>query len=201
MSIKIIDGDLFTTNAKIICHQVNCQGEMNTGVAQQVREKFPHVYEEYKGYVEAFREVVERSTGGYFKLKLDDLLGVVYATPIKKQNCFFYVDDCFNQKFVGYKMVESNQYIANLFAQANYGYDGKMYTDLQALKGCFTAIRDVIQSENVLTQENVLHNATIAMPYKIGCCRGGADWEKEVFPMIQEVFKDCDVELWRWDRG
>ena len=195
MPIKIIDGDLFTTNAKIICHQVNCQGEMNTGVAQQVKEKFPHVYEEYKGYVEAYRKVVERFTGGYFKLKLDDLLGVVYATPTKKQNWFFYVDSCFNQKFVGYKMVDSNQYIANLFAQANYGYDGKMYTDLGALKNCFIKVRDMTNLKNNL------RNASIAMPYKIGCCRGAADWEHEVFPMIQEVFKDCDVELWRWDRG
>ena len=195
MSIKIIDGDLFTTNAKIICHQVNCQGEMNTGVAQQVKEKFPHIYEEYKGYVEAYRKVVERFTGGYFKLKLDDLLGVVYATPTKKQNWFFYVDSCFNQKFVGYKMVDSNQYIANLFAQANYGYDGKMYTDLGALKNCFIKVRDMTNLKNNL------RNASIAMPYKIGCCRGGADWDKDVYPMIQDVFKDCDVELWRWDRG
>lgn len=86
MSIKIIDGDLFTTNAQIICHQVNCQGKMGSGVAKQVREKYPHVYEEYKGYVEAYRKVVERSTGGYFKLKLDDLLGIVYFSPVKNRN-------------------------------------------------------------------------------------------------------------------
>ncbi len=194
MPIKIIDGDLFTTNAKIICHQVNCQGEMNTGVAQQVREKFPHVYEEYKGYVEAYRKVVERFTGGYFKLKLDDLLGVVYFSPVKKQERYLYrFDGGFRQELIGY--VDSEQYIANLFAQANYGYDGKMYIDLGALKNCFIKVRDMTELKNNL------YNASIAMPYKIGCCRGGADWEHEVFPMIKEVFQGCNVELWRWDRG
>lgn len=70
-----------------------------------------------------------------------------------------------------------------------------MYTDLGALKNCFIKVRDMTNLKNNL------RNATIAMPYRIGCCRGGADWEHEVFPMIQEVFKDCNVELWRWDRG
>lgn len=46
--IKIIDGDLFETDAKFIVHQVNCMGRMGSGVALQVKEKYPHVYEEYK---------------------------------------------------------------------------------------------------------------------------------------------------------
>lgn len=36
--IKIIDGDLFTTDAKFICHQVNCQKRMESGVALQLRK-------------------------------------------------------------------------------------------------------------------------------------------------------------------
>ena len=36
--IKIIDGDLLNSEADIICHQVNCQGKMNSGVAKQIRE-------------------------------------------------------------------------------------------------------------------------------------------------------------------
>lgn len=48
MSIKIIDGDLFDTDAKYICHQVNCQGRMGSGVAKTVRKKFPEAFEQYK---------------------------------------------------------------------------------------------------------------------------------------------------------
>lgn len=48
MAVKVIDGDLLTTNANYICHQVNCQGRMGSGVARQIREKYPTVYQWYK---------------------------------------------------------------------------------------------------------------------------------------------------------
>ena len=73
MSIKIIDGDLFTTNAKIICHQVNCQGEMNTGVAQQVREKFPHVYEEYNMFMRSTRDMLKHTAKLLKEVQVDIL--------------------------------------------------------------------------------------------------------------------------------
>lgn len=80
---------------------------------------------------------------------------------------------------------------ANLFAQSSYGYDGRQYTDINALRKCFEDLR----------QYSIIHeNLSIAMPYKIGCVRGGAKWE-EVYAIIEEVFKDCVVELWRLDRG
>lgn len=47
MSIKVIDGDLFDTTAPIICHQVNCQCRMGSGVAKQVRAKYPIAYRQY----------------------------------------------------------------------------------------------------------------------------------------------------------
>lgn len=35
------------------------------------------------------------------------------------------------------------------------------------------------------------------MPYKIGCDRGGADWN-EVFNLIQQEFNsDVQIELWK----
>lgn len=48
MAVKIIDGDLFSTDAKYICHQVNCQGRMGSGVAKIVRSRFPEAFEKYK---------------------------------------------------------------------------------------------------------------------------------------------------------
>lgn len=48
MPVKIIDGDLFDTNANYICHQVNCKGRMGSGVAKQVRAKYPNVYADYQ---------------------------------------------------------------------------------------------------------------------------------------------------------
>ena len=48
---NIIDGNLLDSDATVICHQVNCQGKMNSGVAKAIRNKYPRVYEEYVGYV------------------------------------------------------------------------------------------------------------------------------------------------------
>ena len=50
--IEIIKGDLLTTKADVICHQVNCIGIMGGGVALQIKNKYPDVYNEYKEYCE-----------------------------------------------------------------------------------------------------------------------------------------------------
>lgn len=146
--IKIIDGDLLESGADIICHQVNLKGKMNSGVAKQIREKYPEVFEEY------FKDYKYYTLGDtQFVRTLDGKL------------------------------------IANMFAQENYGYDGKQYTDLNALRECLENVAWCCSSDT-----------RVAMPYKIGCARGGANWN-EVYAIIEDVFKDCDVELWRLDRG
>ena len=47
MSIVFKNGDMFSSTANILCHQVNCMGRMGSGIAKTVREKFPNVYEAY----------------------------------------------------------------------------------------------------------------------------------------------------------
>ena len=162
--IKIIDGDLFDTDAKFICHQVNCMGKMRSGVALQVREKFPHVYEEYK------------------KVASPKMLGKVQVVPV-------------DPSFVGYPfrgIPQEKQLICNLFAQNKYGYDGKQYTDINALLECFGVVAWIAQ--------HFIANGKIAMPYKIGCARGGANWD-EVYKIIEYAFSNCAIELWRCDKG
>lgn len=45
--IKIINGDVLSSNADVILHQVNCKGRMGAGLALQIKCKYPHVYKEY----------------------------------------------------------------------------------------------------------------------------------------------------------
>lgn len=142
--IKIIKGDVFDTNARIIAHQVNCQGVMESGVAKQVRERYPELYKRYVRYPK--------------------VLGTVFIFD-----------------------VHSLRKIANLYAQDQYGYDGKIYTDMEALRMCFQTLNDFAKE----------HKYTIAMPYKIACGLGGANWD-EVYNMIEDIF-EVDVELWRLD--
>lgn len=48
MKILQFEGDLLTSTAECILHQVNCAGKMNSGVAKAIREKWPIVFEKYK---------------------------------------------------------------------------------------------------------------------------------------------------------
>lgn len=48
--IEIIEGDLLESDADYICHQVNCLGVMGSGIALQIRDKYPNVYKEYANF-------------------------------------------------------------------------------------------------------------------------------------------------------
>lgn len=45
--ITYLKGDLLESNVDYICHQVNCRGRMGSGIALQIRKKFPYVYQMY----------------------------------------------------------------------------------------------------------------------------------------------------------
>ena len=40
-------GNILESDCNYICHQVNCKGAMGTGIAGQIRHKYPKVYIEY----------------------------------------------------------------------------------------------------------------------------------------------------------
>lgn len=46
--IEYYNGDLLESGCDIICHQVNEYGVMGAGLALQIREKFPIIYERYQ---------------------------------------------------------------------------------------------------------------------------------------------------------
>lgn len=45
--VTYLKGDLLESNVDYICHQVNCRGRMGSGIAKQIRKKFPYVYQMY----------------------------------------------------------------------------------------------------------------------------------------------------------
>ena len=47
MAVVIKEGNVFDSDADIICHQVNCRSVMGSGVAKEVRERYPEVYYAY----------------------------------------------------------------------------------------------------------------------------------------------------------
>ena len=48
--MEIINDDIFNCKEDIICHQVNCQGVMGSGLAKQIKEKYPEVFKGYYHY-------------------------------------------------------------------------------------------------------------------------------------------------------
>lgn len=63
------EGDVLKSGADVIAHQVNCMGVMGGGIARQIRELYPIVYNEY-------REMCANSKNGF------DLLGISHWVQI-----------------------------------------------------------------------------------------------------------------------
>ncbi len=111
--LKYYNGDIFTSDADIICHQVNCKGVFEKGLDGQIRKLFPEVEKTYKLLTKQWQEQADGRTGA--------LLGRVSAQPVQKDGRWFL--------------------IANLYGQDDYGKD-KVYTDYRALEQAVQEIRD-----------------------------------------------------------
>ena len=165
------NGNILDSGADIICHQVNCQGAMNSGVAKAIREKWPQVYDEYiQKYKDRENEILlSCSSFEHIPSTSETLLGdiqVVFITDKKTMA------------------------VVNMFAQEGYGYDGRRYTSYDAFWSCLGEIKKYINPEK-----------TIAFPARIGCVRGGANWNV-ILTMIEEVLgEDYNVEIWDYDKG
>ncbi|MGG1652306.1 macro domain-containing protein [Paenibacillus sp. NRS-1775] len=81
----------------------------------------------------------------------------------------------------------SNKIVANIFGQDGYGY-GKQFTDLKALISGLVELKEFA----------VTNKCSVVLPYKIGSDRGGANWN-EVYKIIENVFSDYEVILYRWE--
>lgn len=142
--IKQIDCNIFESGADYILHQVNCQGVMGSGIAKQVRERYPWVYAFYK-------ELCEMMDG--------KVLG-----------------------FAQHIYIDETRAIVNIFGQRFYGYDNKCYTDYGAIENALIGLRSRLRGQ------------TIAIPYLMGCCRGGGDWDA-VYSIIEKVFGDYPADV------
>ena len=146
--IRIVEGNLLEAKEEYICHQVNCQGVMGSGVALQIKNKYPKAYEDYV-------TLCNETNNDY-------ILGYAHLVRINESKC-----------------------IVNLFGQDRYGY-GKRQTNYIAL---VKAIVDIINYAD----------SDIAIPYNMGCDRGGADWNKIYFilEVLAEDFKH-DIVIYKF---
>lgn len=54
--IKIVEGNILDATEDIIAHQVNCQKVMGSGLAKQIRNKYPYAYDAYNKYCERVKD-------------------------------------------------------------------------------------------------------------------------------------------------
>ena len=102
------------THAKVVAHQVNCMGVMGSGVASQVKRKYPEAYKAYKSYCDQ---------NEHYRI---GMLGSVQIVPVS-----FMPDG------------EPRIFVANLFAQFDYGRSKyTVYTNYTALRQCLHKLRD-----------------------------------------------------------
>ena len=45
--VRYKNGDILTSRADFICHQVDCQGVADSGLVRKIRTKYPEVYQHY----------------------------------------------------------------------------------------------------------------------------------------------------------
>lgn len=153
------NGDLLQQeDVQIIAHQVNCKGVMNSGIAKQIKEKYPDNFTNYRNFC-----IVNHRDN-------HELGGKMLAT----------------KEFDG-------KHIVNLFSQGDYGYDGKTYTEYPWFMKCI---------ENLYAYAKSNHLEVIGIPYKIGCVRGGADWNI-IHRILEDTFKNSSLKLviCKYDKG
>ena len=117
-------GNLLYTDCQYICHQVNCMGKMNSGIAKAIREKWPIVYKAYQDWqmsYDAWAHATADSEERRNELLSFTMLGRVLQVPVSE-----------------------NQTVLNLAAQLKYGYDGKRYTSYDAFWMCLGEIKQTI---------------------------------------------------------
>lgn len=141
-------GNLVKEPLDAFIHQANCFNTMGSGVAKEVRETYPEVYE---------------------------------------ADCRTIKGDANKLGTFSFAKTSDGKIGYNLYSQFNFGYDGKRYTSYEAMRHGLEQIRDHIKV-------NLKPNAKVGIPCRMGCARGGGDWN-EVSRIINEVFENEPIDI------
>lgn len=117
--VEIIEGNLLESGCTFICHQVNAQGIMGSGIAKQIRDKWPTVYNEYKNFIDI----------GYDNKWFDwssNILGNICWTEI-----------------------EPNRWVVNFFSQDKYYPRNVCHTDYYAFQKCCWNLKRMLKRLNM----------------------------------------------------
>jgi O-acetyl-ADP-ribose deacetylase (regulator of RNase III) len=164
--MKIFNQSLLGEKKGILVHGVNCRGVMGSGIAFQIRNMYPKVYDDYIRHITNTLQIEANQKPPFFTLgkNYQKLLGDVLITKLSK-----------------------DLYFVSGFTQLNFGKDpNKTYASLDAIYTVFTRLNEFINEEQL--------SLPIKIP-KIGSGHGNLPWEI-VQPIVQHCLKDKEIELY-----
>ncbi len=119
-----LKGNLLKSHCQYLCHQVNCLGKMNSGIAKAIREKWPIVYQRYCDECDTWH------AWAYAHFDTEPTNQAVQAM--------------LSANIAQVVPVSDLQSVINLFAQGSYGYDGRRYTSYDAFWMCLHRITEIV---------------------------------------------------------
>lgn len=152
--------------------------------------------------------MIEFVTGDIFNTDCDiiahqvnckGVMGAGIALSVKKR--YYHVYDIYKQycssmpyeDLLGRTQLvdtKDGRYIANMFSQLDYG-SGKKFTNYTAFETCCETLRNIIIQRN--NNKEFFRTWSIAFPYKIGCNRGGGNWDI-ILKIIERYFGGDDIK-------
>lgn len=163
--MRIIEGNILGIRRGIVCHQVNCQNVMGSGVAKALYTKYPNVKAEYHRYIE--------QTNHNFRASRSMSLHPRYFLG-------------YTQFITSDKNFPSSEFVvANLFGQEYFGRDKtKVYTDYAALDN---ALAEAVRKRDAWFG-NLEDKVEVYVPYGIGCGTANGDWN-----IVSKIIEKYDV--------
>ena len=134
--MKIIEGNIFNCTEDIIVHQTNCQGVMGHGIALQVRQRYPEVFESYYKYC-------KENSGS-------KILG---TSLICKTNSSKYIANLFGQLYYGEGLqTDYNKFEKALSEVYSFAKENKLSVAIPYKIGCGLANGDWNIVSNIITK-------------------------------------------------
>lgn len=167
MAIEYMTGNIFKTKCKIIAQAVDCQGRMNSGIGNYIKEKYPHVYQRYVDLIKESRQNYDMAP-----------TGISQFIPMS------FKDRDIKMGEITYR----GKYIVNMFT-INEDLYGNKQTSLDTVRSC---MEKIYRQTNL---KNGLRKARVAFPHKVCVVPGQVEWN-DVVAIIESVFQNRKVEIW-----
>ena len=172
--MKYVDGNLLDMAEQgkfdIIVHGCSCQNRMESGIAKQIRDRYPKAY-----MVDQLTQKGDSGKLGCFTQA--HVNGVTFSPPMETFGFPIGSIDRYNTDIVKTRYSFT---VLNAYTQEGYGYDeDEVYVDYEAVSRVFKQVK-------LLYDMNPMAPMRIGIPM-IGAGKGGGDWT-----VIENIVNDLN---------